>query len=83
MQIAPGRRLYPSTLSAKNNGGMADIINLRLARKQKARRDKDQQAAENRALHGRSKAEREKSRAEVEQIRTRVEAHRRETPGDA
>lgn len=36
---------------------MADIINLRQARKQKARADKAEQADKNRRLHGRSKAE--------------------------
>jgi len=48
---------------------MGDVINLRQARKAKARRDKEAQAATNRALHGRTKAERaadaaERSRAE-------------------
>jgi hypothetical protein len=36
---------------------MADVINLRQARKQKARAEKDQKAAENRAQYGRSKHE--------------------------
>jgi hypothetical protein len=34
---------------------MGDIVNLRLARKQKARRDKDQLAQQKRILHGRTK----------------------------
>jgi acetylornithine/succinyldiaminopimelate/putrescine aminotransferase len=37
---------------------MADLINLRLARKAKTRRDKEVAAAANRALHGRTKGER-------------------------
>ncbi|TIP55651.1 MAG: DUF4169 family protein, partial [Mesorhizobium sp.] len=37
---------------------MADIVNLRQARKQKARADKERLAEQNRALHGRSKADR-------------------------
>jgi hypothetical protein len=37
---------------------MAEVINLRTARKQAARREKEARAAENRAIHGRSKAER-------------------------
>jgi hypothetical protein len=37
---------------------MGDVINLRQARKARARRDKEAQAATNRALHGRTKAER-------------------------
>lgn len=36
----------------------ADIVNLRQARKQRARIEKDKQAAENRVKHGSSKAER-------------------------
>jgi len=48
---------------------MGDVINLRQARKAKARRDKEAQAASNRALHGRTEAERaagavERARAE-------------------
>ena len=37
---------------------MGDVVNLRLARKAKKRRDHETQAAANRALHGRTKAER-------------------------
>lgn len=37
---------------------MADVINLRQARKQQARAEKEKIAAENRAKHGRSKADR-------------------------
>lgn len=35
----------------------ADIVNLRQARKAKARTDKERQAEQNRLLHGRTKAE--------------------------
>ncbi|MTI19169.1 DUF4169 family protein [Rhodobacteraceae bacterium RKSG542] len=35
----------------------ADIVNLRQARKNKARQDKERQAEENRRVHGRTKAE--------------------------
>lgn len=38
---------------------MADIINLRQARKQKQRSDKDAQAAENRARFGQKKADKQ------------------------
>ena len=41
----------------------ADVINLRQARKQKARSEKEQQAAENRAQYGRSKHEKTVTRA--------------------
>ena len=38
---------------------MGDVVNLRLARKRAARAADDEQAARNRAAHGRPKAERE------------------------
>lgn len=50
---------------------MGDVVNLRQARKVKARRDKEAQAATNRALHGRTKAERSADaaqRARAEQL---------------
>lgn len=42
----------------------ADIVNLRRARKAKARAEKEQRAAENRVLFGRSKIERTAAAAE-------------------
>lgn len=47
----------------------ADIVNLRRARKAKARSGKDAEAAENRAKFGRTKAER--ARDAIEQARAR------------
>lgn len=47
---------------------MADVINLRQARKQKARAEKDLKAAENRAQFGRSKHEKTLTRAVQIQI---------------
>ncbi|MFN3869707.1 MAG: DUF4169 family protein [Hyphomicrobiaceae bacterium] len=44
----------------------AEILNLRRARKAKARRDAEQKAAENRVLFGRTKAERQITRSERE-----------------
>ena len=41
----------------------ADVINLRQARKQKARAEKEQKASENRAQFGRSKHEKAVTRA--------------------
>ena len=46
---------------------MGDVINLRLARKAKARVDAAAKAAENRARHGRTKAE--KAAEAIEQAR--------------
>lgn len=39
---------------------MTNVINLRQARKAKARREKSQKAEENRVLHGLTKAEKQK-----------------------
>jgi Domain of unknown function (DUF4169) len=44
---------------------MSNIVNLRRARKQKQRVDKEQTAAENRERFGRTKAERERVDAEA------------------
>lgn len=59
---------------------MAEIINLRRARKKKAREDAAKIAAENRARHGRSKAERARDAAEAARAERSLEGHRR-TPG--
>ena len=55
---------------------MADIINLRRARKVRTRAAEDAQAAENRTRFGRSKAERKMAEAEAEIAQERVEGHR-------
>ncbi|QQR40588.1 DUF4169 family protein [Devosia rhizoryzae] len=57
---------------------MADIVNLRTARKQKARADKDAKASENRVFFGRTKAEKLKEAAEKARAEKHVEAHKRE-----
>lgn len=61
---------------------MADIVNLRQARKQKARAEKERLAEQNRALHGRSKAERERDRLIAGKSEKFVAGHRRQTPDD-
>ena len=48
---------------------MAEIINLRMARKAKTRSEKVADAAENRARHGRTMAERERDAREADQLR--------------
>ena len=45
---------------------MAEVVNLRLARKAKTRVEASQSAQANRAKHGRTKAERERAKADVE-----------------
>lgn len=58
---------------------MAEIVNLRLARKRKAREDAGMTAAANRALHGRSKAERQRDRTTGDKERAFLDGHRRES----
>ncbi|MEJ2409308.1 MAG: DUF4169 family protein [Novosphingobium sp.] len=57
---------------------MAEIVNLRLARKARARGAGKAQAAENRALHGRTKAERKAAEADAARIIRSVEGARRD-----
>jgi hypothetical protein len=59
---------------------MSTVVNLRLARKQKARVEKERLAARNRAIHGRSKAEKARDRLEVETTAAFLESHRIEPP---
>ena len=56
----------------------ADIINLRRARKAKARTEREHDAALNRTAFGRSRAEKEKATAEHHLSDRRIDAHRRE-----
>lgn len=63
----------------------AEIINLRMARKQKQRQDKDKVAEDNRRKYGRSKAEREAARKRREDLESHVDGHRLDPdapPGD-
>ena len=55
---------------------MGDVINLRKARKRAERQQRAKAAAENRILHGRSKAERQLKEAQREQGARKLEAHR-------
>ena len=57
---------------------MAEIINLRKARKAKARADKEAEAAANRAKFGRPKEERSRSKAAKESLDRKLDAHRRD-----
>ncbi len=57
---------------------MADIINLRQARKERDRADRARQAEENRAKFGRTKAERRRDLAEIESLRKTVDGAKRE-----
>lgn len=55
---------------------VADVVNLRQQRKRKARADKAQQGAENRAKHGRSLSARRQNEAETQRAEKAHEAHR-------
>ena len=58
---------------------MADIVNLRQARKLKLRAGKEAEASANRALHGRTKAEKQRDAAEADKTGRLVDGHFRET----
>ncbi len=60
---------------------MADVINLRRARKRADSELAERRAAENRALHGRSKHERMLLQARSEKSERDLDAHRRDGEG--
>lgn len=62
---------------------MAEIINLRTARKARARAEAQARAAENRRLHGRTKQEKRATQDEIDRRETLLDGARREeeTPG--
>ncbi|WP_294273021.1 DUF4169 family protein [Sphingomonas yabuuchiae] len=57
---------------------MAEIINFRQARKGLARKAAEQQAVENRARFGRTKAEKQRDAAEQERLRKELDGAKRE-----
>ena len=59
---------------------MTKPINLRQARKRKARAEKDKQADANRIAHGTPKAVRDLAAARREKLARTVDGHKRETP---
>jgi hypothetical protein len=62
---------------------MGEIVNLRRARKAKARTQAADHAAENRARFGVPKAERQKTTAAQDLEQRRLDGHRREREPDA
>ena len=65
---------------------MGEVINLRLARKQREKREREEQARANRIAHGRTKPEREMTEATGKLARAKLDAHRLESgeaPQDA
>lgn len=61
---------------------MGDIINLRQARKAKARADKDRLAQSNRAKFGRTKAERQAQSLQEERKNRQIEGAFRDNKGE-
>lgn len=62
---------------------MAEIVNLRAARKRLARDAAARTAAQNRALHGRTKAEKLRDRQVSEKAASHIEGHRRQNAEDS
>jgi hypothetical protein len=62
---------------------MAEIVNMRMARKRQARAKAEIEAAANRIAFGVSKSQRSWADAEREQADRRLDAHRRSERGDA
>lgn len=60
---------------------MAEIINLRMARKAKARGEAENQAQANRALHGQNKAARATVKAERQRAERLLDGARRDELG--
>jgi hypothetical protein len=58
---------------------MAELVNLRKARKAAERRREEQRAAENRLAHGRSNAERLRDKARSDKLDRELDGHRIET----
>lgn len=61
---------------------MGEIVNLRRARKDRARADADRKAEANRIAFGRSKAEKSLTQAERDLAERRIEGHRLDTARD-
>lgn len=61
---------------------MAEVVNLRLARKQAKRRQAEQEAAQQRLAHGRNKAEKALHRSRNEKAETELDRHRIERGDD-
>lgn len=61
---------------------MAEIINLRRVRKQRARQEAEQQAQQNRVTFGRTKAERSLTEAERDKAARTLDGHHLARPDD-
>jgi hypothetical protein len=61
---------------------MGDLVNLRRARKDKARREREKDAQSNRVVFGRTKPERETAKAQQALDASRLDAHKLDRPED-
>jgi hypothetical protein len=61
---------------------MTEVINLRLVRKRKQREDAERQAASNRSIHGRTRAEKNARKAERIAQDRHLDGHRRTIPDE-
>jgi hypothetical protein len=68
-------------LSGQGDSLMGDVVNLRLARKARARADKAKAADANRALHGEGKAAKAARKAEAERATRLLDGHHRDRSG--
>ena len=59
---------------------MGDLVNLRRARKDRARREKEETAQANRIAFGRTKAEQQLTDAQKRLEAAKLDAHRRDKP---
>ena len=57
---------------------MTEVINLKQVRKAKSRTEKDKKAEENRRIHGRTKAQKQKEEQEAERLSRHLDGHKRE-----
>lgn len=62
---------------------MAEIINLRMVRKAKARADKEAMATANRSLFGRTKSEKANEKATSERLASKLDGAKRERPDES
>ncbi|MEM6712888.1 MAG: DUF4169 family protein [Pseudomonadota bacterium] len=57
----------------------SNVVNLNRIRKAKARQEKEARAAENRRVHGRTKAEKNSAKHEADKSSKALDGHKRET----
>jgi hypothetical protein len=67
-------------LVTHEDGSMAEIVNLRRVKKQRARAAEAAAAAENRTRHGRSAAEKAADRLERTRASAHLDGHRKDRP---